>query len=548
MHFNSEQLRIFFGRFLLYSYVILQVFVAFLYGPFLRNTMKHRLEDVLEKERESFGSRLGFILVSAGCAVGLGNVWKFPYICGQNGGALFVLIYLIFLVILGMPILIFEFSVGRGSHRGPARAYDLLEKPGSKWHLFKWFSIVGNYLLMMFYTMVGGWMLYYVYLTASGALTASHSTATEQMIEDTFHTMLGSPASMAVFMLLAVMISLGVCALGLQNGIERISKVMMSLLIVLIIVLAFHSLLLPNSRKGVSFYLIPNLDAIRRRGIGPVIFDAMTHAFFTLSVGMGSMEIFGSYLNKDNTITSEARNVVILDTFVALMAGFIIIPACFAYGIQPDAGPSLLFITLPNVFSHMSGGRIWGVFFFIFMSFAALSTIIAVFENILSFYMDQMNWSRRKAVLLNIVLIPLLSMPAVLGYNVLSGFQPMGSGSTIMDLEDFLVSYNILPLGSMVFVLFCTHKNGWGWNNFLAEANTGKGSRLRNGLRFYMTYILPAIIVVVYLKGYYDTFAPRGRAVLTGWMLFALLLVSTILYITSRGSSGHKISLPDTTH
>lgn len=483
------------------------------------------------QERESFGSRLGFILVSAGCAVGLGNVWKFPYICGQNGGAAFVLIYLMFLVVLGLPILICEFAVGRGSLKGPARAYDVLEKDGSKWHFFKWFSIFGNYLLMMFYTMVGGWMLYYVYLMVTGALTTDKSVEAESLIADTFENMLSQPATMTLWMAIAVLISLGVCALGLQNGIEKISKVMMSLLIVLITVLAFHSLLLPNAMEGVKFYLIPNLSVIKDRGIGPVVFDAMTHAFFTLSIGMGSMEIFGSYLKKENTIVSEARNVVILDTFVALMAGFIIIPACFAYKIQPDAGPSLLFITLPSVFNHMAGGRIWGTCFFVFMSFAALSTIIAVFENIISFYMDQLNWSRTKSVLLNIILIPVLSMPAILGFSVLSEIQPMGAGSTIMDLEDFLVSYNILPLGSMVFVLFCTRKNGWGWNSFLEEVNAGKGSKLSNGLRFYMSYILPAIIVVIYLKGYYDIFSPKGIPTLIFWMVFALLLLAAIFCI-----------------
>ncbi|MDO4165809.1 MAG: sodium-dependent transporter [Eubacteriales bacterium] len=476
------------------------------------------------QERENFGSRLGFILVSAGCAVGLGNVWKFPYICGQNGGAAFILIYLVFLVILGFPILICEFAVGRGSKKGAAKAYEVLEPEGTRWHHFKWFSIFGNYLLMMFYTMVGGWMLYYVYRMLSGQLSNVGAVQVEQAFSD----MLGSAGTMSGWMVLAVLISFGICVLGLQNGIEKITKVMMSILIVLIVILAIHSITLPNAMQGVKFYLIPNLDAIQERGIGTVIFDAMTHAFFTLSIGIGAMEIFGSYLNRERTLVGEARSVVILDTFVALMAGFIIIPACFAYGVEPDKGPSLLFITLPNVFNHMSGGRIWGTCFFVFMSFAALSTIIAVFENILSFYMDLLHWERKKAVFFNIILVTLLSLPAVFGFNLLSAFQPLGAGSTIMDLEDFLVSYNLLPLGSMIFVLFCVRKNGWGWENFRTEANAGAGCKLPGGLRLYMTYLLPLIITVVYLKGYYDIFAGMGTRVLVGWMLFAVLLLLAV--------------------
>ena len=459
------------------------------------------------KERDKFGSRLGFILVSAGCAVGLGNVWKFPYICGQNGGAAFILIYLVFLTILGLPILISEFAVGRGSRFGVAKAYEKLEPEGTKWYHFKWFSIFGNYLLMMFYTMVGGWMLFYIYRSASGTLAS--------MSADEVGT------------------AFGICALGLQGGMEKIMKVMMSILIILIVILAIHSLVLPNAMEGVKFYLVPNLDAIKSRGLGAVVFDAMTHAFFTLSVGIGAMEIFGSYQKREHSLPGEAANIVILDTFVALMAGFIIIPACFAYGVQPDAGPSLLFITLPNVFNNMAGGRIWGTCFFIFMSFAALSTIIAVFENIISFYMDMGGWSRKKAVIFNIVLIIALSLPAVLGFNLLSGFQPMGAGSSVMDLEDFLVSYNLLPLGSMIFVLFCVKKNGWGWENFRKEANDGKGLKISNKLQFYMTYILPAIIVIVYLKGYYDTFAKMGPKVLAGWMTFAAVLLAIIFGLSS---------------
>lgn len=481
------------------------------------------------KERDKFGSRLGFILVSAGCAVGLGNVWKFPYICGQNGGAAFILIYLVFLTILGLPILISEFAVGRGSRFGVAKAYEKLEPEGTKWYHFKWFSIFGNYLLMMFYTMVGGWMLFYIYRSASGTLASMSADE----VGTAFSDMLASPGAMVGWMILAVLIAFGICALGLQGGMEKIMKVMMSILIILIVILAIHSLVLPNAMEGVKFYLVPNLDAIKSRGLGAVVFDAMTHAFFTLSVGIGAMEIFGSYQKREHSLPGEATNIVILDTFVALMAGFIIIPACFAYGVQPDAGPSLLFITLPNVFNNMAGGRIWGTCFFIFMSFAALSTIIAVFENIISFYMDMGGWSRKKAVIFNIVLIIALSLPAVLGFNLLSGFQPMGAGSSVMDLEDFLVSYNLLPLGSMIFVLFCVKKNGWGWENFRKEANDGKGLKISNKLQFYMTYILPAIIVIVYLKGYYDTFAKMGPKVLAGWMTFAAVLLAIIFGLSS---------------
>ena len=454
------------------------------------------------KERDKFGSRLGFILVSAGCAIGLGNVWKFPYICGQNGGAAFILIYLVFLTILGLPILISEFAVGRGSRLGASKAYEKLEPAGTKWHHFKWFSIFGNYLLMMFYTMVGGWMLFYIYRSASGKL--ANLSANE--VGGAFSDMLASPGIMVGWMILAVLIAFGICALGLQGGMEKIMKVMMSILIVLIVILAIHSLVLPNAMEGVKFYLVPNLDAIKSRGLGTVVFDAMTHAFFTLSVGIGAMEIFGSYQKREHSIPGEAKNIVLLDTFVALMAGFIIIPACFAYGVQPDAGPSLLFITLPNVFNNMAGGRVWGTCFFIFMSFAALSTIIAVFENIITFGMDRWGWSRRKAVLINLIAMLLLSMPCVLGFNVWSSIQPLGAGSSIMDLEDFLISDNLLPLGSLVYLLFCVSRKGWGWDNFIEEANTGAGLQFPKKIRFYVTWILPFVMVIIFIVGYWNRF------------------------------------------
>lgn len=484
------------------------------------------------KEREKFGSRLGFILVSAGCAVGLGNVWKFPYICGQYGGAAFIVIYLGFLAILGLPILISEFAVGRGSGQGMGKAFERLEKKGTSWHHLKWISIFGSYLLMMFYTMVGGWMLSYAVRMAGGQL----SGLSPEGVADTFNNMLSSAPGMIGWMIVTVILSFAVCGLGLEKGIEKITKVLMSVLIVLMIILAAHSLVLPNAAKGVRFYLVPDFGLVKEYGIGTVVYAAMSHAFFTLSVGIGAMEIFGSYLKRERRLLGEAAGIVLLDTFVALMAGFIIIPACFAYGVEPGAGPSLLFITLPNVFNNMSGGRIWGTCFFVFMSFAALSTIIAVFENILSFYMDMGGWERKKAVRFNLVLIILLSLPAVLGFNVLSGIRLMGEGSTIMDIEDFLVSYNLLPLGSMVFVLFCVKKNGWGWNSFIAEVNTGKGRKFPgNGLlAFYMTYILPLIIIVVYLKGYYDMFAGAGKAILIGWMIFAVLLLAAIMAVTLK--------------
>lgn len=484
------------------------------------------------KERETFGSRMGFILVSAGCAIGLGNVWKFPYICGQYGGAAFILIYLAFLVILGLPILICEFAVGRGSGVGMGRAFEKLEQKGTSWHRLKWISIFGCYLLMMFYAMVGGWMLYYAFRMASGGLAGLDGAG----VADAFNQMLGNAPLMSGWMITAVLISFAVCAMGLQNGVEKITKVMMTLLIILIVVLAVHSLVLPGAMEGVKFYLVPDFGLVKEQGIGVVVYAAMSQAFFTLSIGIGAMEIFGSYLKKERRLPGEAGGIIVLDTFVALMSGFIIIPACFAYGVQPDAGPSLLFITLPNVFNNMSGGRIWGTCFFVFMSFAALSTVIAVFENIISFYMDMGGWKRGKAVGFNIVLIILLSFPAVLGFNVLSGVQPLGAGSTIMDMEDFLVSSNLLPLGSIVFVLFCMKKNGWGFEHFLAEVNTGEGKKLpaAGWLRFYMTYILPLIVVVVYLKGYYDMFKDREFPVLIGWMTFAVLLLAVILWVVFR--------------
>jgi len=454
------------------------------------------------KQREQFGSRLGFVLVSAGCAVGLGNVWKFPYVCGQYGGAAFILIYLIFLALLGAPIIVCEIAVGRGSGKGIAKAYNELEPEGEKWHLLKWTGIAGNYLLMMFYTMVCGWMFNYAYKMLTGKMSGMDSS----MVAGKFQEMLSSSGELLIWTLVAILVAFSVCALGLEGGIEKITKGMMVILIVLMIVLAGHSLLLDNAMEGVKFYLVPDFNTVLEKGIGEVIFAAMTQAFFTLSVGIGSMEIFGSYMSKKRAITGEAVSIIGVDTFVALMAGFIIIPACFAYNVELDSGPSLLFITLPNVFNNMAGGRIWGALFFLFMIFAAASTVIAVFENILSFAIDLTGCSRKKAVIVNIVVVAVLSMPCVLGFNVWSGFMPFGKGSGVLDLEDFLVSNNLLPLGSLIYLLFCTSRYGWGWKNFLKEADTGEGLKFPKWAKFYVSYILPLIVLFIFVQGYISKF------------------------------------------
>ena len=478
-------------------------------------------------EKEQFGSRLGFILVSAGCAIGLGNVWKFPYICGENGGAAFIVIYLACLAMLGLPMLICEYAVGRGSGKSVMKAYDVLQPEGTIWGKVKYFCFAGNYLLMMFYTMVAGWMLHYVYLMITGKFV----NADTAQVKDIFENMLNEPGVMMFWTMVIILLCFGICAMGLKNGVENITKVMMILLVVLMVVLVFRSVTLPGAEEGLKYYLVPDFKKLSEHGIFNVIFAAMTHAFFTLSIGMGSMEIFGSYLSKERKLTGEALSVTILDTFIALMAGIIIIPSCFAYDVQPDAGPSLLYITLPSVFNHMPNGRVWGTCFFIFMSFAAMSTVIAVFENIVKMTHDATEWERKKCVLVNLIGVAVLSIPAVLGYNILSGIQPLGAGSTIMDLEDFIVSYNILPLGSILFVLFCVRKNGWGWDNFVAEVNTGKGMSLSHKLRWYMNYIVPTLGILIYLGGYYDMFKKSSPAVFIMWMTIAVLLVAGILAI-----------------
>ena len=455
------------------------------------------------EKRERFSSRLGFILISAGCAIGLGNVWRFPYITGKYGGAAFVLIYLIFLIILGMPIMAMEFAVGRASRKSAARSFHVLEPKGTKWHIEGYLAMLGNYMLMMFYTTVGGWMISYIFKMASG----SFQGLTPDQVGGVFNDMLASPGSMTFWMVVAVLLAFGICSMGLQNGVERITKIMMSFLLIILIVLCIRSVTLPGASAGLQFYLIPDFGKIVENGLGEVIFAAMGQAFFTLSLGIGAMAIFGSYISRDHTLMGESVNICILDTIVALMAGLVIFPACFAFGVDPGEGPGLVFVTLPNIFNQMAAGRLWGTLFFIFMSFAALSTIIAVFENIISFGIDLWGWTRKKSVAVNLILILVLSLPCVLGFNVWSGIAPLGAGSTIQDLEDFIVSNNLLPLGSLLYLLFCTSRYGWGWDNFIAEADAGKGIKFPKWARFYVSYILPLIVLFILVMGYWQKFA-----------------------------------------
>lgn len=452
--------------------------------------------------RERFSSRLGFILISAGCAVGLGNVWRFPYITGQYGGAAFVLVYLIFLVLLGLPIMVMEFAVGRASQKSAARSFHVLEPAGTKWHLQGYACMAGNYLLMMFYTTVGGWMAAYIFKTLTGEFKGLDSDG----VAAVFNDMLARPGYMTFWMVLVVLLSFFICSLGLQKGVERITKAMMSCLFLILLILCIRSVTLPGASEGLRFYLIPDFARFTESGVGNTIFAAMGQAFFTLSLGIGAMAIFGSYIGKDRTLTGETINICLLDTLVAFLAGLIIFPSCFAFGVDPGQGPGLVFITLPNIFNQMVGGRIFGVLFFVFMTFAAQSTIIAVFENIISFSIDLFGTSRKKAVLINGIAIILLSLPCVFGFNIWSGFQPLGAGSTIQDLEDFIVSNNLLPLGSMVYLLFCTSRYGWGWKNFLAEADTGKGVKFPAWARVYVSYILPLIVLFIFIMGYYQKF------------------------------------------
>jgi len=440
---------------------------------------------------------MGFILLSAGCAIGIGNVWRFPYITGLYGGSAFVLFYLFFLFTMGIPVMTMEFAVGRASRRSIIKSFTKLEKPGAKWHLHGYLGMAGNYLLMMFYTTVAGWMLYYFYQMLTGRFTGKSPEQVGGMFQD----MLSEPLVLTVSMVVVVAAGILICSMGLQKGVERITKIMMSLLLVIIVVLAVHGLTLEGSMEGVKFYLLPDFQRMKQVGIWETVTAAMNQAFFTLSLGIGSMAIFGSYIDKKRTLLGEAVNIAVLDTFVALVSGLIIFPTCFAFGISPDAGPQLIFVTLPNVFNSMAGGRIWGTLFFVFMTFAAFSTILAVFENIISCCMDLFHWSRKKACLVNLAALIVLSLPCVLGYNLWSAFQPLGEGSAVLDLEDFAVSNVILPIGSLCYLLFCVTRYGWGFDHYLEETNTGTGLKMPKGLRFYLSYILPVLLVFLIVLG-----------------------------------------------
>lgn len=447
--------------------------------------------------RENFKSRLGFILISAGCAIGIGNVWKFPYVAGQNGGGIFVLFYLLFLITVGVPVLTMEFAVGRASRKSVIGCFQDLEKPGHKWHLHGYSALIGNYILMMFYSTVAGWMLSYFFRFVKGNFVG----VTTEMVTAEFNGMLADPMGLTFWMVVIVVGGFLICSLGLQSGVEKISKPMMLGLLALIVVLAVNSITLDGGLEGLKFYLVPDWSKVQENGIFNVIIAALNQSFFTLSLGIGSMAIFGSYMSKDHTLLGESLRISVLDTFVAITSGLIIFPACFAFDVAPDAGPPLIFITLPNVFSEMAGGRFWGSLFFLFMTFASFSTVIAVFENIIACCMDKWNWNRKKASFINCILMLVLSMPCVLGFNVWSTFQPRGANSTVLDLEDFIVSNLLLPIGSLIFLLFCTSRWGWGFDKYLEEANTGKGAKFPRFLKGYVTYVIPVMIIVILIMG-----------------------------------------------
>ena len=447
-------------------------------------------------KRENFSSRLGFILVSAGCAIGIGNVWKFPWMAGSNGGGVFVLFYLLFLIIMGVPVLTMELAVGRASRKSAVLGYKALEPQGSKWHIHGWFCVIGCCLLMMYYTTVAGWMLDYFYKFATGAFEGMSNEA----IDGVFSAMLASPSEMGIFMVIIVLAGFLVCSFGLQKGLERISKWMMLALLALIVVLAVNSILLDGGAEGLKFYLLPDLDRALEVGLGNVITAAMNQSFFTLSLGIAAMEIFGSYMSKDHSLTGEAVRICALDTFVALMAGMIIFPACFSFGVEPDYGPTLIFVTLPRIFVDMAGGRLWGALFFLFMFFASFTTVIAVFENLLSSCMDNFGWSRKKAVIINCIFILIASLPCVLGYNLWSDLRLIG-GRDVLDTEDFIVSNLLLPIGSLIYLLFCVSKWGWGFDNYLAEANQGSGLKMSPRLKRYFQFVLPLLILVILIQG-----------------------------------------------
>lgn len=441
---------------------------------------------------------MGFILLSAGCAIGIGNVWRFPYIAGMYGGGMFVLFYLFFLIAMGVPVMTMEFAVGRASRKSVIKSFTELEKPGHKWHLHGYLGMAGNYILMMFYTTVAGWMLYYFYQMLTGKFSGKDTS----QVSDMFQGMLANPKVLTTVMVIIVVSGILVCSLGLQKGVEKITKIMMTLLLLIMVVLAVRGMTLPGGTEGLKFYLLPDVQRMQDVGIFETVTAAMNQAFFTLSLGIGSMAIFGSYIDKSRSLLGESVNIAILDTFVALVSGLIIFPTCFAFDISPDMGPSLIFITLPNIFNNMAGGRVWGTLFFVFMTFAAFSTILAVFENIISCGMDLFHWSRKKSCLINLIALTVLSLPCVLGFNIWSAFQPLGEGSGVLDLEDFIVSNVLLPAGSLIYLLFCVTRYGWGFENYLKETNTGEGLKMPKGIRIYVTYILPVLLLFLIVKGW----------------------------------------------
>ena len=480
--------------------------------------------------REKFSSRLGFLLISAGCAVGLGNVWRFPYITGQYGGAAFVIIYLIFLVIMGLPIMTMEFSVGRASQRSAVKSFEVLEPKGTKWHFIKFIPLIGNYILMMFYTTVGGWMIAYFFKMGKGELAGLDAEG----VSNAFNAFLADPLQQILWMLIVTLLGFFICSRGLKNGVEKVSKYMMGALFLIMLVLVVHSFFLSGAKEGLSFYLIPDFErALENYSLGTIIFEALGQAFFTLSLGIGALAIFGSYIDKDHSLVSESLNVVILDTIVAFVSGLIIFPACFTYHIDAGSGPGLIFVTLPTTFNAMAGGQIWGALFFMFLAFAALTTVIAVFENIVAFAMDY-GWSRRKSVIVNIIAVIVLSLPCALGFNLLSDIQPLGIGTTIQDLEDFIVSNNLLPMGSLMYLLFCTNRYGWGWKGYYQEVNSGKGLKLPSITRFYISYILPLIVLVILFEGYMAKFdLPWSLVVPCCFLIYALYILLQA-YLTKR--------------
>lgn len=453
-------------------------------------------------EREKLSSRLGFILLSAGCAIGIGNVYRFPYVTGQNGGAIFVLFYLFFLVIMGLPIMTMEFAVGRASKKSIIRSFHALEKPGQKWHIHGYLGMIGNYCLMMFYTVISSWMLYYFYLMITGKF---NNTDTEQ-VKMIYEDMLSRPGIMTILMVVVVVLGFTICSVGLQKGVEKVSKFMMVALLLIMIVLAVNSVMMKGGEEGLAFYLKPDLNKLKEVGVINVMVQAVNQASFTLSIGIGSMAIFGSYIDREHTLLKESINIAVLDTFVAITSGLIIFPACFAFGVNPDSGTGLLFVTLPNIFDEMAGGSIWGALFFVFMAFASFTTVIAVFENIISCGMDLWGWSRKKSCIINTVLMIILSIPCILGFNVWSGFKPFGEGSIILDLEDYVVSNVILPVGALVYLFFCVTKYGWGFDNYLAEANAGKGVKIPRWTKKYFQFILPIILIFLLIQGVFGKF------------------------------------------